>query len=53
MYKVFIIMLLALNMVGFNQAMASSNLDHSVIYNDAETPDDENDEEKNPEDECE
>jgi len=36
MRKFFILMLFALNLVSFNHAMASSNLDQSVIFNDAE-----------------
>jgi len=58
MRKFFILMLFALNLVSFNHAMASSHLDQSVIFNDADTEDgkggkDGKDEEKNPEDDCE
>ena len=35
MRKFFILMLFALNLVSFNQAMASSNLDQNIIFNDA------------------
>ncbi len=57
MSKFFILMLFALNLVSFNHAMASSHLDQTIIFNDAEKPDDGKgegeDEEKNPEDDCE
>lgn len=53
MRKFFILMLFALNLVSFNHAMASSHLDQSVVFNDADTTEDGKDEEKNPEDDCE
>jgi len=54
MRKFFILMLFALNMVSFNHAMATSNLDSSVIFNDAEEGKDKGkDEKKNPEEDCE
>ena len=54
MRKFFILMLFALNLVSFNHAMASSHLDQTVIFNDAEEGEDKGqDEEKNPEDDCE
>ena len=55
MSKFFILMLFALNLVCFNHAMASSHFDQTVIFNDAEKPDDGEGEgeEKNPEDDCE
>ncbi len=55
MSKFFILMLFALNLVSFNHAMASSHLDQTIIFNDAEKPDDGKGEgeEKNPEDDCE
>ena len=48
-------MLFALNLVSFNQAMASSHLDQMVIFNDAEEGKDKGkDEEKSPDEEdCE
>ena len=36
MRKFFILMLFALSFVSFNQAMASSNLDQNIIFNDAD-----------------
>jgi len=53
MSKFFILMLFALNLVSFNHAMASSHLDQTIIFNDAEKPDDGKGEEENPEDDCE
>ena len=62
MNKIFIVMLFALNMVYFNQAMASSQIDQSVIFNEEGTADGENgdgkkdgkkDGEENPEEDCE
>ena len=58
MNKIFIVMLFALNMVYFNQAMASSQIDQSIIFNeegkaDGEKDDGKKDEEKNPEEDCE
>lgn len=53
MKKFFILMLFALNLVYFNHAMALSNTDQTVIFNDEGKPDGEKDGEKNPEDDCE
>ena len=58
MRKFFILMLFALSLVSFNHAMASSNLDQSVIFNDEPAPEDGKDkgkdEEKSPDEEdCE
>lgn len=53
MSKFFIIILLAFNMVYFNQLLASTQIDQCVIYNEDTTPEEGKDEEKNPEDECE
>ena len=53
MRKFFILMLFALNLVSFNHAMASSDLDRTIIFNDAEKPDDGKDEEADPEEDCE
>jgi len=57
MRSFFILVLLALNLVYFNHAMALSNLDQTVIFNDDgksdEGKDDGKDGEKNPEEDCE
>ncbi|MCW8901885.1 MAG: hypothetical protein OQK75_03340 [Gammaproteobacteria bacterium] len=63
MRKVFILMLFALNMVYFNHAIASSNIDQSVIYNEEGKPEEGKDggkkdgkkggDKKNPEEDCE
>ena len=55
MRKFFILMLFALNMVYFHQAMASSQIDQTVIFYEEEgKPDDgKKDGEKNPEEDCE
>lgn len=58
MKKIFILMLFALNMVYFSQAMASSPIDQSVIFNeegkaDGENGDSKKDGEENPEEDCE
>lgn len=60
MRKFFILMLFALNLVYFNQAMAlsSSHIDQSIIFNeDGKSGDkkdgDKKDGEKNPEENCE
>ena len=61
MRSFFILVLLALNLVYFNHAMALSNLDQTVIFNDDgksdegkdDGKDDGKDGEKNPEEDCE
>lgn len=58
MNKLFIIFLFVFNMVYFNQALASLQVDQGVIYNEETTPEEGKDEEgkdeeKDPEDECE
>lgn len=53
MNRFFILMVLAFSLVGFNQAIASTNLDHQVIFNDDTKTDETKDEEKSPEDDCE
>jgi hypothetical protein len=54
MSKFFILMLFVLSLVSFNHAVASSHLDQTIIFNDAEKPDDGKEgEEKDPEDDCE
>lgn len=58
MNKIFIVMLFALNMVYFNQAMASSQIDQSIIFNeegkaDGEKGDGKKDGEEDPEEDCE
>lgn len=53
MSKFFILMLFAFSLIGFNQTMASSNLDHNVIFNDGTKTDETKGEETNPEDDCE
>lgn len=58
MKKIFILMLFALNIVYFNQAMASSQIDQSIIFNeegkvDGEKGDGKKDGEENPEEDCE
>lgn len=59
MRKVFILMLFALNMAYFNNAIASSNIDQCVIYNEEGESEEgtdggkKKDGEKNPEEECE
>lgn len=53
MRKIFILILFALNLVYFNQAMALSHIEQNVIFNDEGKPaDDGKDKEKNPEDDC-
>ena len=37
MRKFYILMLFALNLVSFNQVMASSTLDQNIIFNDADS----------------
>lgn len=64
MRKVFILMLFALSLVSYNNVMASSCLDQTVIYNEEgqqpDTGDDgskkkdgKKDDKKNPEEDCE
>ena len=58
MRKFFILMLFALSLVSFNQAVASSNLDQNIIFNDADGAEEGKDkgkgEEKSPDEEdCE
>ena len=53
MSKFFIVMLFVFNLVCLNQAVATTQIDQGVIYNEESAPEDGKDEEKNPEDECE
>ena len=58
MNKIFIVMLFALNMVYFNQAMASSQIDQGIIFNEegkaeGDKGDGKKDGEENPEEDCE
>lgn len=52
MRKVFILMLLALNLVCFNHAMALSDIEQSIVLNDEGKPSSDEDKEENPEDDC-
>lgn len=54
MRKTFILMLFVMNLVYFNQAMALSHFEQTIIFNDEGNPEGDKDEKKkNPEDDCE